>query len=186
MSARLGALLAAMLILCTVAASAEAATSVRTYNPWTAGGDPKVKRWFHGSADRCRASLVNSRSQAWRCVSGNITLDPCFLSPTDDEVFCVSSPWARRGFLLGAVLPDSRGRSSARAPWAMQVGRARCTFIRRSARSRRRGRPTYRCARGRGFLFGRPNRRRRTWTVRFAPNRRGSGARRVRVRRAWR
>jgi hypothetical protein len=164
------------------AASAQAATRVRTYNPWTADGNPKVKRWFHGDGE-CRASLVNSRRQAWRCVSGNIALDPCFLSPTDDEVFCVTSPWARRGHLLTAVLPDSRARSPARAPWAMQVGRARCTFIRGSAK-RRRG-PTYKCARGRGYLFGRPNRKRRTWTIRAAGNRRGTGARRVRVRTAW-
>jgi hypothetical protein len=172
-----------MLMLCTVAASADAATRVRTYNPWTADGDPKVKRWFHGSGD-CRSSLVNSRPEAYRCVSGNIALDPCFVSPTDDEVFCVTSPWARRGHLLGAVLPDTRGPSPARAPWALQVGRSRCTFIRRSGRSRRRG-PTYKCARGRGYLFGRPNRRRSTWTIRAAGNRRGRGARRVRVRTAW-
>jgi hypothetical protein len=178
--------LLAALVLCVLAAPADAATRVRTYQPWTADGDPKVRKWFHGSGECTRSSLVNSR--AWRCVSGNIALDPCFQSPTDDEVFCVSSPWARRGHLLGVLLPDTRTPSPARAPWAMRVGRARCLFIRTSGRARRRGRrPTYRCGSGRNrsFLFGRPNRKRRTWTIRSARNRRGAGARRVRVRAAW-
>jgi hypothetical protein len=176
------------LTLCTFAGPADAATRVRTYNPWTADGDPKVRKWFHGSGECRRSSFVNSRPQAWRCVSGNIVLDPCFQSPTDEEVFCVSSPWSRRGHLLSAVLdPDTRGRSPARAPWAMQVGRARCVFIRRSRTSRRRRGPTYKCGsrRNRSFLFGRPNRKRRTWTVRASRDPRGAGARRARVRTAW-
>jgi hypothetical protein len=170
-----------------LAAPADAATRVRTYNPWTADGDPKVRKWFHGSGECTSSSHVNSRAPAWRCVSGNITLDPCFQSPTDDEVFCVSSPWARRGHLLSVLLPDTRTSSPARPPWAMRVGRARCLFIRRSGRARRRARPTYRCGsrRNRSYLFGRPNRKRRTWTIRSARNRRGTGARRVPVRAAW-
>jgi hypothetical protein len=185
---RPGLLLLTALVLCAIAAPADAATRVRTYSPWTADGDPKLRRWFHGSGECTRSSFVNSRPQAWRCVSGNIVLDPCFQSPTDEEVLCVSSPWSRRGHLLSALLdPDTRGRSSARAPWAMRVGRARCLFIRRSGRARRRGRPTYRCrsGRNRSYLFGRPNRKRRTWTIRASSDRRGRGARRVRVRAAW-
>jgi hypothetical protein len=178
-------LVLAALVVCVPAAPADAATRVRTYQPWTSQGDPKLRQWFHGSGDCRRSSLYNSRPQAWRCVSGNITLDPCFQSPTDDEVLCVSSPWARRGHLLSALLPDTRGRSPARPPWAMRIGRARCVFIRRPARNRRG--PTYRCGtrRNRTYLFGRPNRKRRTWTIRAAGNRRGTGARRVPVRAAW-
>jgi hypothetical protein len=184
---RAGLLLITALALCAIAAPADAATRVRTYSPCTADGDPKLRRWFHGSGECTRSSFVNSRRQAWRCVSGNIALDPCFQSPTDEEVLCVSSPWSRRGHLLSALLdPDTRGRSPARAPWALRVGRARCLFI-RSSRARRRGRPTYRCGsrRNRSYLFGRPSRKRRTWSIRAARDPRGRGARRVTVRTAW-
>jgi hypothetical protein len=183
------ALVLVVLTLCAFAAPAEAATRVRTYNPWTADGDPTVRNWFHGSAECTRSSSVNSRAEAWRCVSGTIPLDPCFQSPTDDEVFCVTSPWARRGHLLSAILdPDTRGSSRARPPWAMRVGRARCVFIRASRRNRGRRRPTYRCGssrRNRSYLFGRPNTKRRTWTIRAARSASGRGARRLRVRAAW-
>jgi hypothetical protein len=182
-------LVAVTLALCAIAAPAEGATRVRTYNPWTADGDPKVRNWFHGSAECTQSSSVNARREAWRCVSGTIPLDPCFQSPTDDEVFCVASPWARRGHLLSAVLePDTRGSSPARPPWAMRVGRARCVFIGASRRKRGRRSPTYRCGssrRNRSFLFGRPRTRRPTWTIRAGRNARGRGARRVRVRAAW-
>jgi hypothetical protein len=175
-----GALLAALLL----AAPADAATRVKRYTPWDADGDPAVSRYFHGSAECTRASQYNERREAWRCTSGNVTLDPCFKSPTDDEVLCVDSPWARLGYLLTAVIDESdHGSSPAQGPWALQVGKRRCTFIRRPARRR----ASYRCGRGkRGpFLFGRPNTRRSTWTIRAARSRRGRGARRVRVREAW-
>jgi hypothetical protein len=183
------ALVLVVLALCAFAAPAEAATRVRTYNPWTADGDPKLRSWFHGSGECTRSSSVNSRPEAWRCVSGTVTLDPCFQSPTDDEVFCVTSPWGRRGHLLSAVLdPDTRGSSPARSPWAMQVRRARCVFIPASGRKRGRRGPTYRCGssrRNRSYLFGRPNTKRGTWTIRAARSASGRGARRVRVKAAW-
>jgi hypothetical protein len=183
------ALVALTLALCAIAAPADAATRVRTYSPWTADGDPTLPRWFHGSGECTRSSSVNARVEAWRCVSGNIALDPCFQSPTDDEVLCVSSPWARRGHLLSAVLdPDTRGSSRARPPWAMRVKRARCVFIRAARRKRGRRGPTYRCGssrRNRSYLFGRPNTKRRTWTIRAARSASGRGARRIPVRTAW-
>src|SRR3712207_7251972 len=38
------------------------------------------------------------------------------------------------------------------------------------------------CGRRGPFLFGRPNRRKRTWTIRIAKTRRGKGLRRARIR----
>lgn len=174
--------LVAVVMLCATA-TAHGATSVKRYTPWDADGDPAVPRYFHGSAECHEPSRYNDRNDAWRCTSGNVPLDPCFKSPTDDEVLCVSSPWARLGYLLGAVVDDEHGSSRALGPWGLQVGKRRCTFIRRPARRK----ASYRCGKGkRGpFLFGRPNMKRRTWTIRMARNRRGRGAKRVRVRRAF-
>lgn len=179
------------LLLCVAlaaigAAPAEAATAVKRYIPWSDDGEPLIPRYFHGSGECTQASSVTPRADAWRCVSGNLTLDPCFKSPTDDEVLCVSAPWARRGHLLSATLdPDGHGRSPAPGPWALEVGRRRCTYAPPRA-GKPRG-PSYRCGRSRRgpFLFGRPSARRKGWTVRMATNAQGRGARRVGVRVAW-
>ena len=178
------ALAGALLFALLLASPAGAATSVKRFSPWDSDGDPSIKRWFHGSGECARASRYNERRDAWRCQSGNITLDPCFKSPTDDEVFCVTSPWVRFGYLVTAVIDDDdHGASPAAGPWALQVGRRRCTFLRRPARRR----ATYRCGRSRRgpFLFGRPNTKPATWTIRMARNSRGRRARRVRIRAAW-
>ena len=178
------ALAGTLFVVLLVATPAGAATSVKRYTPWDGDGDPSVARYFHGSAECLRASRYNDRRDAWRCVSGNIRLDPCFKSPTDDEVFCVTSPWARFGYLLTAVIDeDDHGNSPAVGPWALQVGRRRCTFIRPPTRRR----ASYRCGNGRRgpFLFGRPNTKPANWTIRVARHRRGRGARRVRIRAAW-
>jgi hypothetical protein len=178
------ALLLSVLLAAVGAVPAEAATKVKRFNPWNEAGDPLIKRYVHGDAECTRASAVNSRDDAWRCVSGNVTLDPCFQSPTDDEVLCAAAPWARQGYLLSALLePDDHGTSPAKAPWALVVRRRRCTQVaRRPGKPRR---PTYRCGRRGPFLFGRPSTRRKTWTIRLARNKKGRGARRVRVRTAW-
>jgi hypothetical protein len=169
----------ALLVAVVAAGPAQGATTVKRYNPWTPDGDPVLKRYVHGSAECTQASRVSSRQDAWRCVSGTTTFDPCFASPTDDEVFCVKAPWSRSGHLLGALLePESHGTSTAPDVWALRVRGRRCTYI----PARRRGGRTYRCGKRR-FLFGRPNRRKKTWTIRIGSNRRN--ARRARIRTAW-
>ena len=176
------AILLSLVLAAIGALPAEAATQVNRFNPWSAEGDPLIPRYFHGDGECVQASAVSSRADAWRCVSGNVALDPCFLSPTDEEVLCVTAPWARRGHLLSVLIePDSHGSSPAPGAWALRVGRRRCTYIPGPAR---RSGPTYRCGK-RGFLFGRPKRRKPTWTIRSARNRQGRNARRARVRTAW-
>jgi hypothetical protein len=169
----------AILALAVAAGPAQAATSVQRYNPWDDLGNPKLNRYVHGAGECTQASRISSRADAWRCVSGTTTFDPCFASTTgDDEVFCVRAPWSRTGHLLGALLePDTHGNSPAPDAWALRVRNRRCTY----APGLRRGR-TYRCGR-RSFLFGRPKRNRPNWTIRIGPNRRA--ARRARVRTAW-
>lgn len=167
------------------AVPAHAATKQRRYSPWDSDGNPVLKKYSHGSAQCTGASRYNPRSDAWRCVSGTVTYDPCFASPTDDEVFCVTSPFARSGYLLGATLDSfDHGNSPAKGPWALQVGKRKCTYL--APRKRKRA-PTYRCGKSRKgpFLYGRPNTRGKTWTIRQAPNTKGRRLKRVKVRAAW-
>jgi hypothetical protein len=178
---------AALACLALVAATpAHAATKVRHYSPWDKDGNPVLKKYSHGSAECTSASRYTPRPDAWRCVSGTLTLDPCFASPTDDEVFCVASPFARSGYLLGALIePADHGKSAARDPWALQVGKRRCTYL--LPRKGKPRRPTYRCGKSRRslFLYGRPSTKRKTWTIRSARNSRGRGLKRVKIRSAW-
>jgi hypothetical protein len=168
------------LFVLLLAAPAQAATKVRQYRAWTAIGNPTVKHWVHGDGNCNRASRVSARNDAWRCTSGSVTLDPCFLSPTDEEVVCVTAPWARRGYLLTALIdPDSHGSSNAPDAWALRVRGRRCSYIPGPARRRAAASP-----RGGGQnLFGPLNRRSKTWTIRIGSNRRS--ARRARVGTAW-
>jgi hypothetical protein len=170
-----------------LAAPAQAATKVKRFSPWDSDGNPTVKRYQHGSAECFGPSRVNNRGDAWRCKSGNTVLDPCFATPTEDsEVFCITSPFARSGFLLGAVLEGlDHGRSPARSPWAIQVGKRKCTYLLQRKRKGRRA--TYRCGKTRKgpFLFGRPRTKKKTWTIKSARNSRGRRARRVKIKVAW-
>ena len=169
------------------AAPAEAATKVRTYSPWNSLGNPKVKRYSHGSASCAAPSRISARRDAWRCVSGNVAVDPCFQSPTDEEVFCLASPWAKRGRLLGTLLdPEGRKRSPARGPWALQVGRRRCVAVAAPTKKPKRRRASYRCGRRGPYLFGRVSKKRKTWTIKLSKSRRGTRARRAKIRVAWR
>jgi hypothetical protein len=168
-----------------VAAPAQASTKVHRYSPWDSLGNPVMKKYSHGSAQCTGASRYTPRTDAWRCVSGTQTLDPCFASPTDDEVFCAASPFAKSGYLLGAVLDETdHGTSRAKGPWGLQVGKRKCTYL--LPRNRKRA-PTYRCGKSRKgpFLYGRPKTKRKTWTIRQARNGKGRRLKRVKVRAAW-
>jgi hypothetical protein len=178
--------IAAVACLALAATSpAHAATKVRHYSPWDSDGNPVLKKYSHGSAECASASRYTPRADAWRCVSGTLTLDPCFASPTDDEVFCIATPFARSGYLLGAVIDQSNhGTSPARGPWALQVGKRRCTYL--LPRKRKRS-PTSRCGKSpKGpFLYGRPSTKKKTWTIRQARNSKGRRLGRVKIRAAW-
>ena len=169
------------------AVPAHAATKIKRFSPWDGDGNPVVKRYQHGSGECFGPSRQNPRADAWRCKSGNTVLDPCFATPTEDsEVFCIVSPFARSGFLLGAVIEGlDHGRSPARTPWAVQVGKRKCSYL--LQRKTRKRRATYRCGKSRKgpFLFGRPNAKKKTWTIKSARNSRGRRAKRVKIKVAW-
>jgi hypothetical protein len=105
----------------------------------------------------------------------------------EDEVVCVKAPWSRRATVIDAPLDDSdRAYRTSRRPWALRVGRRRCLLRPRSKRKLRGRRLSYSCGRRGPFLFGSPNRRRRTWTIRLAKTRGGKGLRRAKIRVAYR
>ena len=171
------------------APSAVARTRVITYSPFTSEGavKPRLKAVERSGSCRLDSRLV-LRDDAWRCRTGRRRRDPCFDNPViEDQVVCVKAPWSRRAALIDTPLDDSdRNYPSGRRPWAVKVRRRRCLFKPRSKRKVRGKRLSYVCGRRGPYLFGLPNRRRPTWTIRIAKTRRGKGLRRARIRVAWR
>jgi hypothetical protein len=182
--------LAALIVLAAVGApAADARTRVVRYTPFTADGDVKSRIKTVSRSGSCRLdSRFVLREEAWRCRTGRVRRDPCFDNPvTEDQVVCVKAPWSRRAVVIDTPLDDSdRAYRTSTRPWALRVGRRRCLLVLRSRRRVRRHRLTYSCGRRGPFLFGRPNRRKRTWTIRIAKTRRGKGLRRARIRAAYR
>ena len=177
------------LALAAAAPAASAKTRVLKYTPFTKDGDVKSRLRAVGRNGSCRFdSRLVLRDDAWRCRTGRTRRDPCFDNPVvEDEVVCVKSPWSRRVTLIDTPLDDSaRTYPSGRRPWAVQVGRRRCLFSPRAKRRVHGRRLSYVCGRRGPFLFGLPNRKRRTWTVRIARSKRGKGLRRAKIRAAWR
>jgi hypothetical protein len=181
--------LAAVIALALVAAPASARTRVIRYTPFTSDGaiKPRLKTVARSGSCRLDSRLV-LRDEAWRCRTGRVRRDPCFDHPViEDEVVCVKAPWSRRAAVIDTPLDDSdRAYRSSSRPWALKVGRRRCLFKPGSRRKVHGRRLNYVCGRRGPFLFGSPNRRRRTWTIRIAKTRRGKGLRRAKIRVAWR
>ena len=170
-----------------------AATEVKHYRAWDANGDPLVSA-FTESAGACNTeSFKSSRADAWRCfANGALIFDPCFENPLfEREVLCVGSPWAREGVLLRTSIDESNhGNRPGGRPWAVVLANGkRCTFLSGGTGVGPGGhRLNYACGRvgNGGFLYGIPNRRRPTWTIRYAKNPDPPRYRRVKIRVAWR
>jgi hypothetical protein len=183
-----GGLVAVVLLALVGAPSASARTRVIRYTPFTTAGEVKSGLRTVTRSGNCRLdSRLVLRDDGWRCRTGRVGRDPCFDNPVvEDEVVCVKAPWSRRAIVIDAPLDDSaRVYPTGSRPWAVKVGRHRCLFKPRGRRAR--GRLlTYACGRRGPYLFGLPNRRRPTWTIRIANTRRGRGLRRAKIRVAWR
>jgi len=137
---------AAAIMLCAVPALAQTSpgqfTDVRVLAPLpggklasglTASGAPSSGECF-------AASLANQgRSDAWRCMAGNIIVDPCFESspPGPGPLVCFASPWSPRVRFFKPTRPvphdqanDDSGSLTTKMPWALELSDgSRCTFL---------------------------------------------------------
>lgn len=71
-------------------------------------------------------------SDAYRCLSGNAILDPCFPTPRPSrpvEVACIADPWSQAEVLrvTGALPKRQPNGDGGVRPWALRLGNgARC------------------------------------------------------------
>jgi hypothetical protein len=140
-------------------------------------------------------SLADSgRSDAWRCLSGNLIHDPCFSDkskPGPSFVVCPSTPWSRavvkivltRKLPLGQANPA--GSPLRRAPWAIEVASGKKCLALTGATGQIAGRGvSYGCVGG-GYLLGTPRRAKPTWTIFYAAGYKARRATRVTIAEAW-
>lgn len=187
MRARLGLLTLALLLFS--AASAPAATEQKTYSPYTPEGERTIDVRDYRSADTCGSSFISGQRGPLRCFSGNYIYDPCFPDPLGrDEALCVASPEASSGVMLRGApgTDDGYGGRPNPAPWALKLSNgAVCVFASGASNARRGLRLNYTCS-DRRFLWGSPNKRLATWTIRRSRTYTGRGWRVAKIRTAWR
>ncbi len=146
-------------------------TEVRVFVPFGPGGlstELAPERDVEGSCDG--PSLASTgRPDAWRCMSGNDILDPCFLQMMGDGtvVACLESPWNLSVTRLTAAspLPMSDITLDVRSalPWAMELANGKqCTALTGATFGLVGLRANYGCAGG-GLIFGEPDRSGDVW-----------------------
>jgi hypothetical protein len=172
-------------------ASAAAPTQRATYTPFAAGGALRAGLHAVDRAGECftTSSLIGRRG-VYRCITGNILRDPCYLDPAaaDPTVICVADPWRRTvvRIALRDPLPADEPIGAAGRPWALELASgARCVFVTGASQLAGGYRLNYVCDRDR-FLFGLPRTSAATWRIRQSASAAGRRMRLVAIARAWR
>jgi hypothetical protein len=167
--AGLTAVITGMLALVlALAGAAQAATQQRRYAPFTAAGEPDpALRIGERLADAtCEGSPVSGRVDAWRCVAGDLILDPCFSSPSQPVAVCPTDPYTGTADLLDDPAYGDRfdGASEQATVWAVRTAGRTCRSS-TGARTEVRGRvPTFFCRPTFTVsVWGSLDRRRPTW-----------------------
>jgi hypothetical protein len=138
------------------------------------------------------ASDVTPRDDAWRCLVGNLILDPCFSSALASGVVVCPTPWNDTGteIRLTKALPKlltHTAPSGALAPWAIETApRADCLLSSGASSVLQGRRLNYFCgAKAKYGLWGFPDRASQPWTIFSAPLRATKLSARVAISRAW-
>jgi hypothetical protein len=135
------------------------------------------------------SSSADVRPDTWRCIAGNLLMDPCFESPIQNNtVVCVNSPWAKKAVKLHASLHQSdRFRGRTGPPWALELaGRRRCVFATGATSVVGGRRLNYFCSRHGPVLWGTPDRRHAQWRIRISSGFTGRHMHWIVVRQTWR
>lgn len=185
-------------IVVTVLAPGSAAAGTHTkasvYTPFASSGTPTVHVASTVRGHCWTGSLAAARSDAWRCLSGNLIYDPCFSSPTAPGiVLCpASGPWSRRAIeiKLTAQLPTKYANpgepSTTGLPWALVTTSGWKCRLDTGATSVVRGRrANYACTGINDWLWGAPSRRSEPWKIFVAPASANKLKRTVGIRSAW-
>jgi len=119
------------------------------------------------------SSLAVDGSDAWRCISGNEILDPCFQPPKGDgPLACLSDPWgAVTKLRLTRRLPKATpARPTTPMPWAVETSSGlRCTKLTGASDVIHGQRVNYGCTDG-SVLVGDVDDSSKQWTIMRSPS----------------
>ncbi len=170
-------------------------TGVQLYTPFKPGGGLLIGVAVTGQASgSCFAASAASptRPDAYRCMSGNRILDPCFTSLNPrDPMACSADPWSANAVLLtrSGALPG-RTRASepnypAGTPWALELANGqRCVALTGATAPVAGLRMNYGCPDG-GVVAGPIDRTLPVWRVFYETGSRSLSLSQVGVRVAW-
>ena len=193
------ALLAVAGLVLALTAAVGAAGAPRTerlvYTPFAADGSLRADLTTVNRDGRCfTTSSQIPREGVYRCITGHLLRDPCYLDPSVDPnggspvVICPAAPW-RTGvvrIVLDGPLPPDEPLGFGPRPWALELaGGARCLFGTGASNVVGGYRLNYACSQHR-FLFGSPRTSSPTWRIRESRSTDGRRMQLVAIRRAWR
>lgn len=171
-----------------------AATVVRVYAAFAPGSiRPGVLVTSRVSGQCFAASLADqAREDAWRCMSGNRIMDPCFqgFEGANPVLACPASPWSARVTLLRSNKEPSRVQANkpgigSGLPWALELDDGtRCTFLTGATSAVAGMRVNYGCVGGQRSIVGDVDRTSPQWRV-FVDTGRGATVESQGVRVAW-
>jgi len=183
-----------MIVLANASEAKVVRTQATVFEPFTAAGVP-VSRPLKTVTGSCwTGSLASARADAWRCMSGNEIIDPCFGSTQARAIVLCSAngPWDR-GLLeikLTKKLPTryaNKGKpSTAARPWALQTSAGwKCELATGATDVIAGMRLNYFCEGTKRGLWGSPARGSQPWHIYAALPSARTLSKQVNIRYAW-
>jgi hypothetical protein len=166
----------ALVFSTTLPSLAAQKTTVVMYHAWTPAGKLANVRVTETVSGNCwTQSLVTSRGDAYRCMTGNDIYDPCFAPRTSrpQVVACAPNPFLNRIvlFRLKKPLPSSPNTTTQwlqphNQPWGLRLTNGdTCVFATGATDVIKGERMNYGCARNDGWIIGLPNQLTPLWSV---------------------
>jgi hypothetical protein len=162
-------------------------TKATVYEPFKRNGRPafRVGDTFAGTCSG--PSKVTNRDDAWRCLS----YDPCFSSAkARGYVLCPINPWDSSVIKIkySGRLPRAHRQkpSISGSPWAIETTTLmQCVYVAPPTYTSGTLRATYFCSGNMPWLWGRPSRRAKLWTIYSANAPAQRVTRHAQILRAW-
>jgi len=188
----IAALAAGMLAAGPAAQGGAPPTDVRVIVPFVQGRLSPAFTVHARLSGRCFAASLatQGRPDAWRCMSKNMILDPCFQELGQMLLACLPSPWSTRVTLLAAAEPLPLGQANhehllAHLPWAVELADGeRCQVLTGATTSVAGMRLNYGCEDRTTSIIGDPDRTEPRWRM-FEQHGNGAEVRLVGVATAW-
>lgn len=149
-----------------------APTQVKIYQAYSAdnvlSSDLVIAQHYTGTC--WVGSIANpGRSDAWRCVSSNLILDPCF-QDGGNILACVISPWNHKASLIETTTPITKKpvtiNTKSAPPWALELEDGQvCTLLTGTTIVIGKDRINYTCTNDRYSVIGDVDRSSSIWTV---------------------